>query len=78
MLLSEAATRGDIPAVLDVEALSRGFVAMLDGLLLQRIERGDSWRRAAAEPHALVFLDLLYLASPGPGSPRHPVKAGAR
>jgi AcrR family transcriptional regulator len=66
MLLTEAAARGDIPDVLDLDALSRGFAALLDGLLLQRVERADSWRRATAERHALVFLDLLYLARPGP------------
>jgi AcrR family transcriptional regulator len=65
MLLTEAAVRGDIPANLDIDALARGFAGLLDGLLLQRVERADSWRRGAAERHALVFLDVLYLARPG-------------
>jgi AcrR family transcriptional regulator len=66
MLLTEAAARGDIPRSLDVDSLARGFAGLLDGLLLQRVERAETWRRATAERHALVFLDLLYLARPGP------------
>jgi AcrR family transcriptional regulator len=62
ILLTEAAARGEIPSRLDIDALARGFAGLLDGLLLQRVERGDGWRRATAERHASVFLEVLYMA----------------
>ena len=50
---------GELPADLDVEAMARGFTALLDGLVLQRVEEGDAYRRAATERRVLAFLDLV-------------------
>jgi hypothetical protein len=36
-----------------------GYSALLDGLVLQRIEDGDRWRRADAERRAFAMLELL-------------------
>jgi AcrR family transcriptional regulator len=60
LLLREAVVAGDIPADLDLDALAHGFSAVLDGLLLQRLEEGGDWRRARAERRATIFIDLLY------------------
>ena len=50
---------GELPADLDVEAMARGFTALLDGLVLQRVEEGDAYRRAAMERRVMAFLDLV-------------------
>ncbi len=63
LLLREGVARGELPDWLDIAALSRGFMAMLDGLLLQRIEDGDAWRPEASVRRARAMLDLL-LAAP--------------
>ena len=50
---------GELPRDFDVEAMARGFSALLDGLVLQRVEDGDSYRRPEMERRAMVFLDLV-------------------
>jgi AcrR family transcriptional regulator len=55
----EAVDAGELPPDFDVEAMARGFTALLDGLVLQRVEEGDSYRRADLERRALAFLDLV-------------------
>ncbi len=59
ILLREGVARGDLPAWLDVEAVALGISALLDGLLLQRIEGADAWRREDAERRAFAMLELL-------------------
>lgn len=68
MLLREGIAHGELPAWLDVDAMARGFTALLDGIALQAIEEGDGFRRAAAERRATVFLDVLYAAAGGRGA----------
>lgn len=63
LLLREGVARGELPAWLDVAPLARGFMAMLDGLLLQRIEDGEAWRPETSIRRARAMLDLL-LAAP--------------
>ena len=41
ILIREGIARGELPAWLDVEALALGYSALLDGLVLQRIEDGE-------------------------------------
>jgi hypothetical protein len=48
--------------------MARGFTALLDGLVLQRVEEGDSYRRADMERRAFAFLDLVAPRPPG-GAP---------
>jgi hypothetical protein len=55
----EAVDAGELPPDFDIEAMARGFTALLDGLVLQRVEEGDSYRRADMERRALAFLDLV-------------------
>jgi hypothetical protein len=50
---------GELPSGFDIEAMAQGFTALLDGLVLQRVEEGDSYRRPELEPRALAFLDLV-------------------
>jgi AcrR family transcriptional regulator len=59
VLLREAIAREELPGWLDVEAVGLGYSALLDGLVLQRIEDGDRWRRADAERRAFAMLELL-------------------
>ena len=40
LLLRQGVLAGELPAGLDVDAVTRGLLALLDGLLLQRIEAG--------------------------------------
>jgi len=58
---------GELPGDFDRDAMARGFTALLDGLVLQRVEEGDSYRRPEMERRALAFLDLI--------APRRPSKA---
>ncbi len=69
MLLREGIARGELPAWLDVEAVALGYSALLDGLVLQRIEDGPSWRREDAERRAFAVLDLLLGAAATPERP---------
>jgi AcrR family transcriptional regulator len=63
MLLQEGVARGELPAWLDIEPTARGYTALLDGIALQAVEEGETYRRAAAERRATVFLDVLYAAA---------------
>ncbi|MFL5777902.1 MAG: TetR/AcrR family transcriptional regulator [Chloroflexota bacterium] len=63
LLLTEGVARGELPRWLDVDAATRAFTALLDGLLLQRIEAGEGWRREDAERHARSMLELLFAAA---------------
>jgi AcrR family transcriptional regulator len=62
ILLREGIARAELPAWLDVEAVALAFSALLDGLLLQRIEDADAWRREDAERRAFAMLELLLAA----------------
>jgi AcrR family transcriptional regulator len=59
LLLREGIARGELPDWLDVEAFARGFMALLDGLLLQRIEAGDAYRPEDSIRRATAVLDVL-------------------
>ena len=50
LLLREGIARGELPSWLDVDGFARGFMALLDGLLLQRIEAGDGYRAGRVGP----------------------------
>jgi AcrR family transcriptional regulator len=63
MLLHQGVLAGELPAWMDVDAVSRGFLALLDGLLLQRIEAGDAYRPADLERRAGAILELILAAA---------------
>jgi AcrR family transcriptional regulator len=62
LLLQEGVARGDLPGWVDVDDLARAFTALLDGLLLQRIEAGPAFRSADALRRARVMLDVVLSA----------------
>lgn len=67
MLLAEGVAEGVLPADLDIDGVARGYTALLDGMLVQRLEDGETWRRSRAEQRALLWVDLLLGAfAPGP------------
>ena len=68
LLVDEGIARGELPAWLDAEAMAGAYTALLDGLLLQRVEAGPSWRRSDAEQRARVLLELA-LAAAGSSRP---------
>ena len=88
MLLREGIARGDVPRWIDVEATATAYIAMLDGLILLRVEEGTSYRRAEAERRALSMLQLLLASAQveapptiTPAAPRTPtptLSAGPR
>jgi AcrR family transcriptional regulator len=63
LLLDEGMARGELPSWIDVEATAWGSTALLDGLLLQRIEEGTGFRRAVHERRARAFVELLLAAA---------------
>ena len=69
MLLYQGIAEGELPAWLDVDAMTRAFLAMLDGLLLQRIEAGAAYRPADLRRRALAMLELVLAAAGTTGSP---------
>jgi AcrR family transcriptional regulator len=66
LLLREGVARGELPPWTDVDATTRAYIAMLDGMLLQRIEAGDAFRPADLERQALAVLDLILAAARAP------------
>jgi AcrR family transcriptional regulator len=63
MLLHEGVARGELPAWLDVDGFARGFLGLLDGLMLQRIEAGDGYRAEESVRRARAVLDVLLAAA---------------
>jgi AcrR family transcriptional regulator len=63
MLIQEGVTQGELPVWLDVDGIARAFLAMLDGLLLQRVEAGDAYRPADTLRRATAMLDVLLAAA---------------
>jgi AcrR family transcriptional regulator len=59
LLLREGIAHGELPDWLDVDGFARGFMALLDGLLLQRIEAGDAYRPEESVRRANAILDVL-------------------
>jgi len=71
LLLRQGVLAGELPAGLDVDAVTRGLLALLDGLLLQRIEAGPAYRPADLERRAGAIVELL-LAAAGASHPSVP------
>src|SRR6476469_194140 len=71
LLLRQGVLSGELPAGLDVDAVTRGLRALLDGLLLQRIEAGPAYRPADLERRAGAIVELL-LAAAGASRPDVP------
>ena len=59
LLLRQGVINGELPASLDVDAVTRALLALLDGLMLQRIEAGDGYRPADLERRAMAIVELL-------------------
>jgi AcrR family transcriptional regulator len=59
LLLREGIARGELPDWLDVDGFARGFMGLLDGLLLQRIESGEGYRPEESVRRATAVLDVL-------------------
>jgi AcrR family transcriptional regulator len=68
LLLREGMASGELPAWLDVDAVTRGFLGLLDGLLLQRIEAGAAYRPADLHRRAAAVVELV-LAAAGAARP---------
>jgi AcrR family transcriptional regulator len=62
MLLQEGVMRGELPAWLDVAAVSEALSALLDGMLIQAAEEGAGYRRADHERRILSLLETLLAA----------------
>jgi AcrR family transcriptional regulator len=78
LLLREGMARGELPPWLDVDGFARGFLALLDGLLLQRIEAGESYRPADSLRRADAVMAALLAsqaANPPGGADRVPEAA---
>jgi AcrR family transcriptional regulator len=73
LLIREGVIRGELPGWIDVDGLARGFMALLDGLLLQRIEAGDGYQPAESIRRATAILDVLLAAA----TTSHPMTATA-
>ena len=77
-LLYQGIASGELPAWLDVDAVTRGFLGLLDGLLLQRIESGSAYRPSDLQRRAGAILELVLAAAGAerPGRPASPDLAG--
>lgn len=73
-LLHQGIASGELPAWLDVDAVTRGFLALLDGLLLQRIEAGGAYRPSDLQQRAGAMLELMLAAA---GATRPSLRATA-
>jgi len=63
LLLQEGVARGELPAWIDVDAVARGYIALLEGLVLQRIEAGEGYRPEDLGRRARAFLEVLLAAA---------------
>jgi AcrR family transcriptional regulator len=63
LLIRQGMATGELPSWLDVDAVTRAFLGLLDGLMLQRIEAGDAYRPADLERRAGAMLELLLAAA---------------
>jgi AcrR family transcriptional regulator len=63
-LMAQGIASGELPDWLDVDAVTRGFLGLLDGLLLQRIEAGSAYRPVDLERRAGAILELMLAAGP--------------
>jgi len=70
LLVREGVATGELPAWTDVEALAAGYIHLLDGLLLWRLEQGRAYRRDEAERRAFALLAPIVAASAIPEPPR--------
>ena len=61
-ILAQGVATGELPSWIDVDAVTRGFLALLDGLMLQRVEAGAGSRPTDLERRALAVLALLIAA----------------
>jgi AcrR family transcriptional regulator len=62
ILIAQGIAAGELPAWLDVDGVTRAFLALLDGLLLQRVEAGPAYRAADLERRATAILEVLLSA----------------
>jgi AcrR family transcriptional regulator len=62
-LIEEGMARGELPRWLDAGSVARGYIALLDGMLLVRAEQGDTFRRDDAERQAREILTLILAAA---------------
>jgi AcrR family transcriptional regulator len=69
LVLREGIAQGELPAWIDVEALAGGFSALLDGLILQRVEEGSGYRREKFERRILAVIELAIAAGCAPARP---------
>lgn len=69
MLLEEGIARGELPRWIDTSMLARAYMALLDGMILARVEQGSAWRRADAERQAREVLTLVLAAAAQPDRP---------
>ena len=68
LLLRQGVLAGELPVGLDVDAVTRALLALLDGLMLQRIEAGAAYRPADLERRAMAIVELLLGATSVTGS----------
>ena len=54
--------RGELPAWLDIPAVSHALAATLDGMLVEAAESGAAYRRSDAERRILALLETLLAA----------------
>ncbi len=71
-LLEEGIARGELPRWMDAGAIARAYIALLDGMLLVRAERGDAFRRADAEHAAREVVTLMLAAGASATRPSLP------
>jgi AcrR family transcriptional regulator len=61
-ILAQGVATGELPSWIDVDTVTRGFLALLDGLMLQRVEAGGAYRPVELERRATAILELLLSA----------------
>lgn len=63
LILVDGVARGELPVWLDVEAVAWAISAMLDGLILQRVEAGPEFRPADLHARTSAILAVLLAAN---------------
>jgi AcrR family transcriptional regulator len=59
LIIDDGVARGELPSSIDAEGLAGGIGSLLDGLLVQRAEKGEVFGREEARRQAYAVIDAI-------------------
>lgn len=75
-IIDGAVARAELSSGIDTEGLALAFVSVLDGLFLQRAERGEGLSAGDARRQLYAVVDAIFSHPPRPAETGHPSSQG--